>query len=352
MKARAIAAALAARIIGDADAEVTRAVHPVDACGDGDLAVALTPDVLRALPDTRAEVVLAAEGAAIPEGRFRTLLLAPMSRTTFVDTTRVFRQKPSVPPGIHATAIVAPDAVLGKDVSIGPLTVVGAGAAIGARTVILSQATVAEGAVIGEDCLIYPGVRVGYGCRIGGRAVIHNNASIGADGFGFLPTSPGAVEAARGSANGAAPAATRNPLLKIHSLANVEIGDDVEIGALTAIDRGTLRATSVGTGTKIDDLVMIGHNVRIGTDCMLCGQVALAGSVVVGNRAVLGGRVAVADHLTVGEGAVVGGGSAVGTNVPAGAIYLGIPAVPRQEALENLKLMRRLRKFLDGQAKK
>ncbi len=351
MKARDIAAALAARIVGDADAEVERAVHPLDASERGDLAVALTPDVLRALPETKAQLVLATEGTAIPEGRFRTVLLTAASRTAFADATRLFRRTLAAAPGIHPTAVVAPDAVLGADVSIGPFTVVGSGASIGARSVFLSQATVGEGAVVGEECLVYPGVRIGAGCRVGDRAVIHNNASIGADGFGFIPTAPGAVEAARGRANGGAVAA-RNPLLKIHSLAGVEIGDDVEIGALTSIDCGTLRATRIGAGTKIDDLVMIGHNVRIGTDCMLCGQVALAGSVVVDDRAVLGGRVAVADHLRIGEGAVVGGGSAVGTNVPAGAVYLGVPAVPRQEALENLKLMRRVRKFLDARTMK
>ena len=160
------------------------------------------------------------------------------------------------------------------------------------------------------------------------------------------PPRPGGVEAARQGLG--ASSADRNPLRKIHALGSVEIGDDVEIGALTAIDRGTLKPTRVGAGTKIDDLVMIGHNVEIGTDCMLCGQVALAGSVVVGDRAVLGGRVAVADHLRIGAGAVVGGGSGVGTNVPPGAIYLGTPAVPRAEAMENLKLIRRIRRFLDS----
>ncbi len=349
MKASAVAAALAARIVGDADADVTRAVHPAEARGRGDLAVALTQDVLRTLADTRAEIVLVAEGSDIPDGRFRTVLLAPISRTAFAEATQLFQLRPASTPGIHPTSVVAPDAAIGPDASIGPFTVVGPGASIGARTVLLSQATVAEGAVVGEDCLIYPGVRIGMNCHVGDRAVIHNNASVGADGFGFIPTSPGGVEAARGYSNGGAPATARNPLLKIHSLAGVDIGDDVEIGALTSIDRGTLRPTRIGSGTKIDDLVMIGHNVQIGMDCLLCGQVALAGSVVIGDRAVLGGRVAVADHLTIGAGAVLGGGSAVGSNVPAGAVYLGIPAVPREEAMENLKLMRRLRKFLDTQ---
>ena len=129
-------------------------------------------------------------------------------------------------------------------------------------------------------------------------------------------------------------------------MAIVEIGDDVEVGALTAIDRGTLKPTRIGSGTKIDDLVMIGHNVEIGTDCMLCGQVGIAGGAAIGDGVVLGGRSAVADHLKVGAWAVIGGAACVGTNVPAGAVYAGIPAVPRAEAMENLKLMRRMRRLV------
>lgn len=351
MKASAVAAALNARLTGDADAEVMRAVHPAVADKDGDLAVAVSPDMQRLLPATRARLLLVTDGTVIDEERFRTVIVVARSRTALADLTAAMRHRPPAKPGVHASAVIASDAKIGDDVSIGPLTVIGAGASVGDRTVILSQATLAEGASVGAECLIHPGVRIGWGCRIGDRAVIHNNASIGADGFGFVPTNPGAVEAARGKEASAA-AAVRNPLQKIHALSIVEIGDDVEIGALTAIDRGTLKPTRIGTGTKIDDLVMIGHNVEIGTDCMLCGGVALAGSVEVGDRAVLGGRVAVADHLKIGVGAIVGGGSGVASNVPPGAVYLGFPAVPRDEAIENLKLMHRVRRFLDAAKQK
>jgi len=138
----------------------------------------------------------------------------------------------------------------------------------------------------------------------------------------------------------------RSEVQKIHALSIVEIGDDVEVGALTAIDRGTLKPTRIGAGTKIDDLVMIGHNVEIGMDCLLCGQVGLAGGVIIGDGAVLGGRVGVADHLKIGAWAVVGGAACVGTNIPAGGVYAGYPAVPGAEAMENLKLMRRVRRLV------
>jgi UDP-3-O-[3-hydroxymyristoyl] glucosamine N-acyltransferase len=161
-----------------------------------------------------------------------------------------------------------------------------------------------------------------------------------------MPTRPGALEAANGAGDSAHVSPQRNELQKIHTLSIVEIGDDVEVGALTAIDRGTLKPTRIGAGTKIDDLVMIGHNVEIGMDCLLCGQVGLAGGVIIGDGAVLGGRVGVADHLKIGARAVVGGAACVGTNVPAGSVYAGYPAVPRAEAMENLKLMRRMRRLV------
>jgi UDP-3-O-[3-hydroxymyristoyl] glucosamine N-acyltransferase len=194
---------------------------------------------------------------------------------------------------------------------------------VGPRSIILSQATLAAGATLGADCLVYPGIRIGWGCRVGDRAVLHHNASIGADGFSFVPARAGALEAAQGAGGAAQANPERNELQKIHTLSIVEIGDEVEVGALTAIDRGMLKSTRIGHGTKIDDLVMIGHNVEIGMDSLLCGQVGLAGGVMIGDGAVLGGRVGVADHLTIGAWAVVGAAACVGTNVPAGAVYAG-----------------------------
>jgi UDP-3-O-[3-hydroxymyristoyl] glucosamine N-acyltransferase len=138
----------------------------------------------------------------------------------------------------------------------------------------------------------------------------------------------------------------RNRLQKIHALSVVDIGDDVEIGALSAIDRGTLTPTRIGPGTKIDDHVLIGHNVTIGRDCLLCGQVGIAGSVTIGDGAVLGGKVGIADHLVIGSHALIGAGAGVATDIPDGAYYLGTPAVPRKQALENLMLLGRLRRLL------
>ncbi len=346
MRAHALAAALDGRLIGRADAEVSRAVHPLEASCDGDVAIAVSPDTIRILDESRAKIALVLEGAKFPDQRFQTVIVVRGSRSSLPKITDVFRYRPDVQPGVHPSAVVAPDAVIGEGATIGPLVVIGPGASVGPHSTILSQATLAAGATLGTDCLVYPGVRIGWGCRVGDRAVLHHNASIGADGFSFVPTRPGALEAAQGAGSGALAKSERNELQKVHTLSIVEIGDDVEVGALTAIDRGTLKPTRIGSGTKIDDLVMIGHNVEIGVDCLLCGQVGLAGGVIVGDGAVLGGRVGVADHLKIGAWAVVAAAACVGTNVPAGAVYAGYPAVPRAEAMENLKLMRRVRRLV------
>jgi UDP-3-O-[3-hydroxymyristoyl] glucosamine N-acyltransferase len=325
-------------------------VHPAEASCDGDVAIAVSPDTIRILGESRAKIALVLEGTQFPHQRFQTVIFMRGSRSSLPEITHVFRHRPDVRPGIHPSAVVAPDAVIGEGATIGPLVVIGPDASVGSRSIILSQATLAAGATLGADCLIYPGVRIGWGCRVGDRAVLHHNSSIGADGFSFVPTRPGALEAAQGAGGAAQTTLERNELQKIHALSIVEIGDDVEVGALSAIDRGTLKPTRIGAGTKIDDLVMIGHNVEVGMDCLLCGQVGLAGGVTIGDGVVLGGRVGVADHLKIGAWAVVGAAACIGTNVPAGAVYAGYPAVPRAEAMENLKLMRRVRRLVARQS--
>ncbi|HVZ10042.1 UDP-3-O-(3-hydroxymyristoyl)glucosamine N-acyltransferase [Rhodopila sp.] len=344
MKARALAETLAGHVAGDADADIVRAVHPAEASDERDIAIAISPDAVRLLDACPARAVLVLEGTELPRP-FQTVIAIRRSRSNMPAITRVFRHHPPISPGIHPSAVVAPDARIGDGAMVGPLAVIGPGAAIGPGSAILSQATVEADAVIGSGCLIHPGVRIGWGCRIGDRVILAHNVSIGADGFSFVAARTAAHEAARqpgACQNGA----QRNEQQKIHSLSVVEIGDDVDIGALTAIDRGTLKPTRIGAGTKIDDLVLIGHNVEIGTDCLLCGQVGLAGSVTIGNSVVLGGRVGVADHIRIGDRAVIAAAACVGTNVPAGAVYAGYPAVPHAEALENLRVMRRLRRLL------
>jgi UDP-3-O-[3-hydroxymyristoyl] glucosamine N-acyltransferase len=188
--------------------------------------------------------------------------------------------------------------------------------------------------------LFHPGVRIGDRVIVGDRVILHHNASIGADGFSFVTPEPGSVEAAKSTGR---VEATNTALRRIHSLGAVVLGDDVEVGANSAIDRGTLSDTRIGRHTKIDNLVQIGHNVTVGEMCMLCGQVGIAGSARIGNRVVLAGQVGVGDHIKIGDDAVVAAKSAVGTDVAPRTVVMGIPAVPRDRAIDQLLNIGRLK---------
>jgi len=346
MLASELAAALGGRIVGDGGARIVRGVPPAEACGLGDLAIAVSQEAARQIARSRAQMVAVCEGVEIESNRFRTVVVLPRARAAFSALTASLRHRIDSEPGIHPSAVVHPAAQIDPKAHIGPLAVVGPGVVVGAGTVILAHVTLSEGVVIGRDCLIHAGVRIGWGCRIADRVTIHHNASIGADGFGYVSERPGPLEAFKEGGTPPKDAHERNRLQKIHALSVVDIGDDVEIGALSAIDRGTLTPTRIGPGTKIDDHVLIGHNVTIGRDCLLCGQVGIAGSVTIGDGAVLGGKVGIADHLVIGSHALIGAGAGVATDIPDGAYYLGTPAVPRKQALENLMLLGRLRRLL------
>ena len=189
--------------------------------------------------------------------------------------------------------------------------------------------------------LLFQGARIGHRVVIGDRYIGHQNSVVGADGFAFVTTEKSGVEEIRETLE------QRKEIRapdwhRIHSLGSVRIGDDVELGANSCIDRGTIRDTEVGSGTKIDNLVQVGHNVRIGRDCLLCGQSGVAGSARIGDRVVLGGKCAINDNIFVGDDAIVGGGSGVFTNVPKGWAVLGYPAVKMETHLEIQKALRRL----------
>ncbi len=323
MLTRDIAQALSGRLDGDGGMEIVRLVHPARAEGKSDLAVAISRGAAAALAGSKARAVVVSDKQSLPAGAFSAIITVEATRAVLAKLTALFDPGPACDLGIHPTAIVAPDAVIGADVCIGAYVFVGPRSRIGARTVILPQVTIGADVTIGDGGLLHSGVRIGDRCTIGSRVIAHANAVIGADGFSFAPD---LMSAAVFSAD--------VEVARVHSLGNVEIGDDVEIGACTTIDRATLECTRIGRGTKIDDHVHIGHNVVIGESCILCGMVGISGSVVIGDRVRLGGGVGIGDHLKIGDQAVIAAGSGVGTNVPAGAFYSGYPARPHRVMIE------------------
>ena len=244
-------------------------------------------------------------------------LPAPMLRChapqqAVIDLLLMFHPPAAVSPGIHPTAVVAPDARVHPEAGVGPLAVVGNQAVVGARVRIHALAYVGPRVEIGEGSVIHPHVVLCEGVTLGRRVVVHPGAVIGADGFGYASDGQGHR--------------------KIPQVGTVRIEDDVEIGANTTIDRATLGATVIRHGTKIDNLVQVGHNVEVGEHSILVAQVGISGSSRLGRGVVLAGQVGVADHVTVGDGVVVGAQSGIPADVPAGEKVLGTPARPITQA--------------------
>jgi UDP-3-O-[3-hydroxymyristoyl] glucosamine N-acyltransferase len=334
-----VAKAIDGRVVGNGAIEVRRPVDPAFAGAPGDLAVAIERLAIRALKDTKAKAAVVAANVSVPDGLLEGYVVASRPRTALAELTVLFEQPPTHAKGVHAQAAVDPSARLGKDVSIGAFAAIGKGATIGDGTVIAQNVTVSEGARVGANCLIHAGVRICHRAEIGDRVIIHSNAVIGADGFSYATPTQSSFEAAKliGRVE-----STNEEIVRVSSLGRIVLGDEVEVGASTTIDRGTLKDTIVGPGTKIDNQVQIGHNVQIGKNCMICAQVGIAGSAVIGDRVVLAGKVGVADHVHVGDDSVIGAGSGLYTDVPAKSIMYGYPAMPMAEAARHFKHIRTL----------
>jgi len=346
-----IAAAIGARLEGRGELAIRRAAEPADA-GPEDLALAADPRFAAGLARGRARAALLWEGADWQAMGLEAALLVGRPRYALAALSRRLDPGPGIAPGIHPAAIVDPAATLGVGAAIGPFAVIGAGVVLGAGARIGPHVSIGAGTRIGADALLHAGVRIAAGVVIGDRFIAQPNAVVGGDGFSFVTPERSRVEAARASLSAGAEAeAAPQAWARIHSLGGVRIGDDVELGALSAIDRGTIRDTVVGSGTKIDNLVQIGHNCVIGRDCMFCGNVGISGSVRIGDRVVLGGKVGVGDHVFIGDDVVAGGGTRIRTNVPKGRVILGDPAVKMETQLAINKALRRLPRFMERLAR-
>ncbi len=336
-----IAEALGAEAVGETGLSVSGAAEPALA-ERTELAVAMDPRYVEGIAKGRARAGLLARGMDWQALGLKAAILVDRPRVAMAGLTRLLDGGHALPAGIHPTAIVDPSATLGADVTLGPYVVIGAGAEIGARCRIDSHVSIAAGAMIGEDALILAGARIGRNVRIGARFIAHSGVVVGADGFSFVTPEKSGVEAVRETMGDAGDVGQGQSWLKIHSLGGVVIGDDIEVGANSSIDAGTIRATSVGDGTKIDALVQVGHNVTVGRNCLLCAHVAVGGSAKLGDSVVLGGQVGVADNIALGDGVVAGGASKILSNVPAGRAILGYPAMKMETHVEVYKALRRL----------
>lgn len=306
-----LAAKLGAVLEGDGSCRVG-AVAGVREAGPGDVTFAANPKYAPLVANTRASVVV------LPKDWNKPCPSPAVLRTenpekVFSQIALFFAPPPvKLVPGIHSTAVIAPDVVLGKDVYIGPYCVLEPGARVGDRTVLVAQVYVGHGAVVGSDSRLYPQVTLREHVQIGNRVIIHNGTVIGSDGFGYEVDAQGVRT-------------------KIPQIGIVIVCDDVELGANVTIDRARFGRTQIGKGAKIDNLVQIGHNVIIGENAVIVSQVGIAGSSQIGARAVLAGQVGIAGHIVVGEGATVGAQSGVPQDVPPNTFVLGSPAIPAED---------------------
>lgn len=308
-----IAAAVNGRLIGDADARVS-AVAPLDRAGPGELSFLASAKYAALFASSRAGVVLVAPELADSAGRTAArVIVAKPHEAMLAMLPRLYRA-PARQAGIHQTAELGRGVRLGADVAVGPFAVVGDGAVLGDRTSIGAQCVVGAGVEIGADCALYPSVTLYPGTRLGQRVMVHAGARLGSDGFGYV-FREGRHE-------------------KIPHVGRCIVGDDVEIGANTTIDRGSIDDTVVGAGTKIDNLVHVAHNVRIGRLCLLMAQVGIAGSTHIEDGCILAGQAGIAGHATIGKGARIGAQAGVFGDVPAGETWSGYPARPHREAMK------------------
>ncbi len=343
-----IATALGAKAFGAVDLMVDGVAEPADA-SEHQLALAMKPEYAEALSSGAARTAVVWDGADWQAMGLNAAIVAPRPRYVMSGLTTMLDPGQGWDEGIDGSAVIHPTAKLGKDVSVGPLAVVCAGAEIGDGSVIGPHCFVGADVKIGENAFLREAVRIGARVQIGKRFISQPGAVVGGDGFSYVTPEKSGVEAARQSLGDQGDTRAQS-WTRIHSLGTVEIGDDVELGSNCTIDRGTIRATRIGNGTKIDNLVMIGHNVEIGNDSLLCGHVGIAGSTRIGNNVVLAGQTGVSDNIFIGDNVITGGGTIVLSNIPAGRVMLGYPAMKMETTMEVFKGFRRLKRLFNDVA--
>ncbi len=343
-----IAAALGAEAFGETGLEIDGLAEPTDATSRH-LAMAMKPEYAKHLADGAARAAMVWDGADWQAMGLEAAIVTPRPRYALSGLTSMMDPGQGWADGIHRTAVVHDSAELGPGVTIGPLAVICADAKIGAGTVIGPQSFVGTQAQIGTMGFLREGVRIGARVVIGERFIAQPGSVVGGDGFSYVTPEKSTVEQARQTLGDLGEARSQS-WTRIHSLGGVRIGDDVELGANCTIDRGTIRDTRIGNGTKIDNLVMIGHNVEIGTDCLLCGHVGIAGSTRIGNNVVLAGQTGVSDNIFIGDNVITGGGTIVLSNIPAGRMMLGYPAMKMETTMEVFKGLRRLKRLFSDVA--
>lgn len=316
-----LAAESGARAVGD-EARRLRGVAPLGSAGPEDVSFIDNRRWLAALKASRAGAVVVPEAflASVPDGT--AALVSAQPHLAFARIAALFHPKPAPKPGIHPTAVVATDAEIGEGTEIGPYAVIGSGVRLGARCIVGPHAVVGDGCSFGDDCRLFAHSSASF-CVAGHRVTLHQGARVGQEGFGFTLTPEGRYHT-------------------IPQLGRILLGDEVEVGANACIDRGAMDDTVIGPGTRLDNLVQIGHNVTTGRGCVLVSQVGISGSTTLGDYVTVAGQAGLAGHLKIGSKARIGAQAGVMSDVPAGMDVMGSPSMPLRDSLRATSYLRKI----------
>jgi len=320
MKIKELSTELNCKFAGDPETSIT-SVAPIENAQPGDLTFLSNRKYRRYLATTGASAIILENIEDMPEGK--AAIISPAPYLTFAEAMNMLYPALNPERGIHPSAILAPSAEIGEKVSIGPYSVIGDNVTIGDNVSILAHCVIYQDVRIGDGVLIHSHCVIREGCRLGDRVILQNNVVIGSDGFGYAKR-------------------TDNSWLKIRQAGMVIIEDDVEIGAGAAIDRATIGSTVISKGTKIDNLVQIGHGSFVGRNTLLCAQVGLAGSTRVGNEVILSGQVGAAGHLEIGDKVIATAQTGIPNSVEAGKVISGYPAIDNRDWLKSSAIFAQL----------
>ena len=307
MKISELARLLGGTLHGEADRQV-QGMASLETAGPGELTFAEDAKALALAAASQAGCILVPADCSVAG---RTTIAVVNPKLAFVHAAQILCPPRKLPPGVHPTAVIAPDARLAEDVVVCPCVVIEPGVEVGPGTYLGAGVCLGEGARVGARCTLYPRVSVYPGARIGNRVILHSGVVVGSDGFGYV--------------------FAEDHYEKFPQQGGVVIEDDVEIGSNSTVDRGSLGVTVIGQGTKIDNLVQIAHNVKVGRHCVIAAQTGISGSAEIGNYVVMGGQVGVADHIRIEEGAMIGGQAGVFGTIRRRTKVWGTPARPLDE---------------------
>lgn len=319
--AKRIAEYLQGEIIGDENAAV-HTFAKIEEGTPGAISFLSNPKYSNYLYTTNSTIVLVNKDLVI-EGQVKaTLIKVDNAYESLAKLLNLYEASKPRKTGISTMAYIDPTAKIGKDVYIAPFVYIGERVEIGDHTQIHPHVSLTEGVKIGEQCILYPGVSIYHNCRIGNRCILHSGSVIGADGFGFAPTAKGYD--------------------KIPQIGIVVIEDDVEIGANTCIDRATMGSTIIQKGVKLDNIVQVAHNVKIGAHTVMAAQVGVAGSTGIGEWCMVGGQVGFAGHVKVGDHVTIGAQSGISGNVKSGSAIMGCPAIEHKQFARSSVIYKKL----------